>query len=79
MQPEVEANFYSQDDRGRATGSGLADIDAGLRLRYEIDRKFAPYIGVAYAGKFGETASMVRRLGESARSTRFTFGLKAWF
>jgi len=27
-----------------------------LRLRYEVSRKFAPYIGFAYNGKYGNTA-----------------------
>ena len=39
---------------------GEFQLDTGLRLRYEISRKFAPYIGVAYAGKFGETADFTR-------------------
>ena len=56
-------NFYSQADPERDLGSGLADIDAGLRLRYEITRKVAPYIGVTYAGKFGGTADFARACG----------------
>ena len=47
LQPEVELNFYSKGDPAREVGAGLSDIDAGLRLRYELTRKFAPYIGVA--------------------------------
>ena len=50
LQPEVELNFYSQGDPAREVGAGLSDIDAGLRLRYEFTRKFAPYVGVAYEG-----------------------------
>jgi copper resistance protein B len=46
-------------------GAGISDIDTGLRLRYEIDRKFAPYLGVVYEGKFGQTASLAKRAGES--------------
>ncbi|HEX4783021.1 MAG TPA: copper resistance protein B [Candidatus Sulfotelmatobacter sp.] len=43
-------NFYSENDRSRQIGSGLSDLDTGVRLRYEIKRKFAPYIGFAYSG-----------------------------
>lgn len=48
LQPQIEMNFYSKDDPSRLVGSGLADIDTGLRLRYEITRKFAPYIALTY-------------------------------
>ncbi len=76
LQPAVEVNFYSKSDPGRGVGTGLADIDTGLRLRYEISRKFAPYIGVAYAGKFGQTA---RLAGTGASSVQFVFGIRSWF
>src|SRR5262249_40730222 len=50
LQPQIEMNFYTKDDPAREIGSGLAEIDAGLRLRYEITRKLAPYVGVTYNG-----------------------------
>ncbi len=78
LRPELEANFYSETDPGRGVGAGLADIDAGLRLRYEIARQFAPYIGVAYAGRFGETARLAGRTGERAAALQFVFGIRAW-
>ena len=79
LQPEAEANFYTKSDRGRGTGSGLSDIDAGLRLRYEFDRKFAPYIGVAYEGRFGQASGFARQDGTSPNSVRFAFGVRTWF
>lgn len=79
LQPQAELNFYSKADTARLVGTGLSEIDAGLRLRYEFDRKFAPYIGVAYDGKFGETAAFARRAGESTGGARFTFGIRSWF
>ena len=79
LQPNIEMNFYSKADPGRMVGAGLSDIDTGLRLRYEISRKFAPYVGVAYAGKFGQTASMARQAGESAGAVQFVFGIRSWF
>ena len=78
LQPQVEANFYSKADPPRDLGSGLSDIDAGLRLRYEFSRKFAPYIGVTYAGKFGGTADIARAAGEHTDDVRFTVGVRAW-
>lgn len=78
LQPKVELNFYSQDDPARAIGAGLSDINAGLRLRYEITRKFAPYIGVSYDGKFGGTADFARAAGAPADEVRFVVGLRTW-
>jgi copper resistance protein B len=79
LQPQVEMNFYTKDDPGRDVGSGLADIDAGLRLRYEITRKLAPYVGVTYAGKFGGTADFARASGRATDEIRVAFGLRTWF
>jgi copper resistance protein B len=79
LQPQIEMNFYSKADPGRMVGAGLSDIDTGIRLRYEISRKFAPYLGIAYAGKFGQTASMARQAGESAGALQFVFGIRNWF
>lgn len=78
-EPEVEMNFYSQDDSARGIGSGLSGIDTGIRLRYEFSRKFAPYIGLAYEGKYGNTATYARENGESTSDPRFVFGIRTWY
>jgi copper resistance protein B len=79
VQPEAEFNLYSKDDPERQIGSGLSDLDTGLRLRYEISRKFAPYIGFAYNGEFGNSARYARQAGEAASDAQFVFGLRAWY
>jgi copper resistance protein B len=79
LQPEAEMNFYSKADPGRKVGTGLSDIDAGLRLRYEISRKFAPYVGVGYVGRFGQTANLARQDGEGATAVQLLFGIRSWF
>jgi copper resistance protein B len=79
LQPQIEMNFYSMDDPARRVGSGLSDIDAGLRLRYEITRRLAPYVGVTYDGKFGSTAAFAAGAGEPLNQVRFAVGLRAWF
>jgi copper resistance protein B len=79
LQPQFELNFYSKRDPSRGIGSGLSELDTGLRLRYEISRKFAPYIGVAYAGKFGETADFTRAEGGIVNDIRFVFGIRLWY
>jgi copper resistance protein B len=65
VQPQAELNFYSKDDPSRGLGSGLSELDTGIRLRYEISRKFAPYIGFAYNGKYGGTATYSRHIRPS--------------
>src|SRR5215467_6526151 len=79
LQPQIELNVYSKSDPARLIGAGFSDIDTGLRLRYEFSRKFAPYIGVVYQGKFGQTADFARRAGESTGDVRFAFGVRVWF
>ncbi len=79
LQPQVELNFYTRSDPQRGVGSGLSDLDAGLRLRYELSRKFAPYIGVTYLGTFGQAQNYARAQGGIAGDVRFAFGLRAWF
>ena len=61
------------------TGAGLSDVEAGLRLRYEIYREFAPYIGVNWERKFGSTADFAKNSGETSKDTEWVLGLRAWF
>jgi copper resistance protein B len=79
LQPRVEVNAYGRDDTRRGLGSGLSDMTAGLRLRYEIRREFAPYVGVEWAGTFGDSRDLARANGEEAYATRLVAGLRFWF
>lgn len=79
LQPRLEANFYGRRDTERELGSGLSDLVAGVRLRYEIRREFAPYVGIERSGKFGETADFARADGHDSRETRIVAGLRFWF
>jgi copper resistance protein B len=79
LEPEVEANLYSRADPARGVGSGLSDLELGLRLRYEIRRQFAPYVGVTWARNFGDTADYARARGERNRSTQIVAGVRIWF
>lgn len=78
LQPQAELNLYSKADPARQVGAGIADIDTGLRLRYEIERKFAPYLGIAYRGSFGQTADLARTAGESSGEARLVLGIRWW-
>jgi copper resistance protein B len=79
LQPELEFNLYGKDDPENGVGSGLSDIELGARLRYEIRREFAPYIGVHWERKFGDTAELARRSGEEVDEVIFVAGVRAWF
>jgi copper resistance protein B len=79
LQPEIELELYGKDDPENRIGSGLSDIEVGMRLRYEIRREFAPYIGVHWERKFGKTADIARAVGEDESDLVFIAGLRAWF
>jgi len=79
LTPEIESNFYGQDIPELELGSGLSDIKLGLRLRYEIRREFAPYIGVQWSKKYGSSADYVRSSGADVSDTKVVAGLRMWF
>ncbi|TAM45217.1 MAG: copper resistance protein B [Gammaproteobacteria bacterium] len=79
LQPRLEANYYGKSDDARERGAGLSDAVAGVRLRYEIRREFAPYVGIEWAGKYGGTADHARAAGERTRESRLVAGLRFWF
>jgi copper resistance protein B len=79
LQPQIELNFYSQRDPARGIGAGLSNLDSGMRLGYQISRKFAPYIGFTYSENYGETARFARQAGTVLSCSRcFVFGIWAW-
>lgn len=79
LQPHAELALYGKSDRANGIGSGLTDARFGLRLRYEFSRQFAPYVGVEWANKFGQTADFARDEGAPTRETRYVLGVRFWF
>lgn len=79
LQPRFETSIAVQEVEEYGIGQGINDIVLGLRLRYEISRKFAPYIGVSWSQKIGETANMAEAEGEDTSVTSFVVGVKVWF
>lgn len=79
LQPRVELELAAQDIPERGIGAGLTKIEPGLRLRYEFVPEFAPYVGVEYEAKLGETADIARAAGEDPSGFKFLIGLRAWF
>jgi len=76
LQPEVEANLYGKSDPARDVTDGLSDFEFGLRLRYEIRREFAPYVGVVWVRRFGDSGALSMRAGAD---TELVAGLRVWF
>jgi copper resistance protein B len=79
LTPEFETNLYGEKDPERGVGSGLSDVEFGIRLRYEIRREFAPYVGVNWWKKFGDTADFARAAGGDTDDVQILLGLRAWF
>lgn len=79
LQPRIELNLAAQDVPETRIGSGLSNAELGLRLRYEIRREFAPYIGVSYDRKLGHTADYARADGKDVKATSFVIGVRTWF
>jgi copper resistance protein B len=79
LQPRAELNFAAQNSREIGIGSGLSDAEIGLRLRYDIRREFAPYVGVQHQRAFGTTRRYLRDAGENAGGWEFVVGVRTWF
>jgi copper resistance protein B len=79
LRPQAELSFAAQDTRATGVGSGLSSAELGLRLRYEVRREFAPYVGVTYERLFGRTADYARAEGEDRDAVSLVAGIRAWF
>ena len=79
LQPYLEANLYAQDVADQEVGAGLANAELGLQARYEITRKFAPYVDIRYERKFGETSSIAKKNGENNDDFITSVGLRLMF
>lgn len=79
FQGRVETNLAVQRVEEFTTGSGLNNLEFGMRLRYEIRREFAPYLGISLDKSFGETATLVRLQGGDPSQIRFVAGVRMWF
>ncbi|MDP3332233.1 MAG: copper resistance protein B [Methylococcaceae bacterium] len=79
LQPRLDFDAAVQSAENFGVGKGVNSLGLGLRLRYEIRREFAPYIGVQWQRLFGETADIARRGGGSADDLAVVFGVRLWF
>lgn len=79
VQPVVEMNAYGKTDAANGMGKGLAEVEAGLRLRYEWRREIAPYIGVEWRQSVGDTADLVRLAGGEVNHSAVIMGVRLWY
>ena len=78
LQPRVELDWYSRSDVVNRLGRGLAELSAGLRLRYEFTPRFAPYLGLSWNRSFAETATLLRENHMADEESRWVIGLRFW-
>ena len=79
VQPRAEITLYGKDDEQNLLGSGLSSSAIGFRMRYEFTRQFAPYVGIEWSNKFGNTADYAKLNGQSSNDRSFVAGIKFWF
>ena len=78
LRPLGEFNLYGKSNAERGIGAGLSSTDVGLRMRYEVRREFAPYIGVTWNNTFGETRELAEASGDAVSRLRLVAGLRLW-
>ena len=79
LQPRFATNFAFQEVREQGVGRGVNDVELGLRLRYEIKREFAPYIGASWQNRYGGAARFARERGDDVNGWRLVAGVRVWF
>jgi len=79
LQPQVEVNWYGQRDAALGLGTGIAEAEVGLRLRYEMKREVAPYVGLVSERMLGDTAEFARAAGRVPSDMRFVAGIRLRF
>jgi len=79
LTPDLEINAYGKRDPARQLGAGVSNVEFGLRLRYEVTRQFAPYVGVDWNRRVGGSADLARAAGEPAFDHAIVAGIHLWF
>lgn len=79
LQSRAELSAYGKEDLDNGVGSGLTSGEIGVRLRYEVSRQFAPYLGIQWQRSFADTADLIRSTGGSVADTEYVAGLRFWF
>jgi copper resistance protein B len=78
LQPRLELNAAVQAVPDFGVGSGLNDVEFGTRLRYEVRRKFAPYIGASWHRLTSGSAAQAKAAGGKVGSATVAVGVRIW-
>ena len=78
LQPRFDLDAAVQAVPQYQVGQGVNSIALGLRLRYEIYRELAPYIGLVWQNSYGETADLERSAGEQSEQVAGVVGVRIW-
>lgn len=79
LQPRLETSVAAQDAPEFGIGSGVTDLELGARLRYELRRELAPYAGIVWHRRLGNTADLARATGQYVSNVSFVAGLRVWY
>lgn len=79
LQARGETSYAFDEVEEFGVGEGLNGLTLGLRLRYHFTREIAPYLGVTWSDRFGDTADLVEAEGEDTESSAFVAGVRWWF
>ncbi len=79
IEPELEFNWYGKDDPENGIGSGLSNMEMGLRLQYFVRREFAPYIGLNWEQALGDTRRLIEAQGGDSSDLQVVAGVRFWF
>ena len=78
LQPRLETSVALQEVPEFGVGSGFNDVELGMRMRYEIWREIAPYVGFSWARRLGGTADLAHASGEPVREFSLVAGIRLW-
>ncbi len=79
LQPSLKTTLNGKEHAQHQQGSGLAELQTGLRLRYDVTRRFAPYLGIQQHDFLGKTADLRAQQGQTNHETTWLAGVRWWF
>jgi copper resistance protein B len=79
LEPALTLDAALSDDKAVGTAAGFTSLETGLRLRYEIEREIAPYLGINWERKLGATADLARAAGEDPDVLSVVTGVRLMF
>ncbi|MBZ5877809.1 MULTISPECIES: copper resistance protein B [Chromohalobacter] len=79
LQPRTEIAVAASEAEAFGVGEGLNSVRVGMRLGYEVSRRFAPYVGAYWQKQYGDTADIARHHGDPTEDTGVVAGIRLMF